>query len=52
MNDKSEEAMKALNEEVIKVLKINIWKPVHLKDLSTVQVNLILPQMMNYLEKY
>jgi hypothetical protein len=25
MNDKSEEAMKALNEEVIKVLKINIW---------------------------
>ncbi len=52
MNDKPDEAMKALREEVVKALKIDIWKLVHLKDLSAEQVNLILPQMMNYLDKY
>jgi hypothetical protein len=52
MNDKPEEATKALHKEAVKALKINIWKPVHLKDLSAEQVNLILTQMMNYLEKY
>ncbi len=29
-----EEAMKALREEVIKAIIINIWHPVHPKDLS------------------
>jgi len=47
-----EEAMKALREEVIKAIKINIWHPVHPKDLSKEEQNLIIPQMINYLEKY
>jgi hypothetical protein len=49
---KPEEAMKALKEEVAKALKINIWHPVHLDDLSQEQRKLIIPQMINYLEKY
>jgi hypothetical protein len=47
-----EEAIKALREEVIKAIKINIWHPVHLKDLSNEEKELIIPQMINYLEKY
>jgi hypothetical protein len=49
---KHEEAMKALREEVEKALKINIWHPVHLNDLWHGQQKLIIPQMINYLEKY
>lgn len=45
------EAMKALKEEVIKALKINIWQSVHIRDLTKEQHSLILPQMINYLEK-
>ena len=41
-----EEAMKALREEVIKAIKINIWHPVHPKDLSKEEQNLIIPQMI------
>lgn len=49
---KPAEAMKALREEVAKAIKINIWPPVHLVDLSKDQQELIIPQMINYLEKY
>ena len=44
--------MKALHEEVQKALKINTWKPVHLDNLNKGQKKLIIPMMMNYLEKY
>jgi hypothetical protein len=44
--------MKALREEVQKTVKIDIWEQVHLDDLSTEEQRLIIPQMMNYLEKY
>jgi hypothetical protein len=47
-----EEAMKALREEVIKAIRINIWHPIHPKDLSKEEQDLIIPQMINYLEKY
>jgi hypothetical protein len=50
--DKPEEAMQALWEEVIKAIKINIWHPVHIKDLTEEQKKLIIPQMINYLENY
>jgi len=43
--DKPEEAMQALREEVIKAIKINIWHPVHLKDLTEEQKKLIIPQI-------
>jgi len=50
--DKPKEAMQALREEVIKAIKSNIWHPVHIKDLTEEQKKLIIPQMINYLEKY
>jgi len=50
--DKPDEAMQALREEVIKDMKIDIWHPVHLRDLTDDQKELIIPQMINYLEKY
>jgi hypothetical protein len=50
--DKPDEVMQALREEVIKAIKIIIWHPVHLKDLTEEQKKLIIPQMINYLEKY
>jgi hypothetical protein len=31
---KPEEAMKALREEVLKTIKLDIWEPVHLKPLN------------------
>jgi hypothetical protein len=49
---KPDEAMKALREEVEKTVKINIWEPVHHEDLSAEEQGLMIPQMMNYLEKY
>ena len=49
---KPEEAMKALKEEVRKAIKIDIWDPVFLHDLTEEEKKLIIPQMMNYLEKY
>jgi hypothetical protein len=52
VKEKPEEAMKALREEVKKAIKIDIWKPVHRAQLSDEQKALILPQMINYLEKY
>jgi hypothetical protein len=48
---KPEEAMKALREEVAKAVKINMWHPVHLANLSKDQQELIILQMINYLEK-
>jgi hypothetical protein len=48
--EKPLEAMKALKEEVIKAIKIDIWDPVHPKDMSAEERKLIIPQMMNYLE--
>jgi hypothetical protein len=52
MQQKPVEAMRALREEVIKAMKIDIWDPVHPKDMSAEERKLIIPQMMNYLEKY
>jgi hypothetical protein len=52
MNTRPIEAMKALKEEVMKAKKINIWHPVHIQDLTKEQQSLIIPQMINYLEKY
>jgi hypothetical protein len=49
---KPEEAMKALREEVLKAVKIGIWEPIHVKSLSEEQQKMIIPQMMNYLEKF
>jgi hypothetical protein len=49
---KPEEAMKALKEEVRKAIKIDILDPVFLHDLTEEEKKLIIPQMMNYLEKY
>jgi hypothetical protein len=49
---KPEEAMKALKEAVQKTIKLDIWEPVHSEELSAEERNLIIPQMMNYLEKY
>ncbi len=44
--------MDALRDEVKKALKIDIWKPVHMDDLNEEEKKLVLPMMMNYLEKY
>ena len=52
VKEKPEEAMKALREEVMKAIKIDMWRPVHRSQLSDEQRALILPQMINYLEKY
>ncbi len=52
MKNRPVEAMKALREEVMKAVKIDVWDPVHLHDMSQEEQNLIIPQMMNYLEKY
>ncbi len=49
---KPEEAMKALKEEVRKAVNIDIWEPVFLHDLTNEEKKLVIPQMMNYLEKY
>jgi hypothetical protein len=50
--DKPEEAILVLREEDIKAIKINIWHPVHIKDLTEEQKKLIIPQKIHYLEKY
>lgn len=47
-----EEVMKARREEVIKAIKINIWHPVHLNDLSDKEKEINILQMINYLIKY
>jgi hypothetical protein len=52
VSQRPEEAMMALTEEVTKAVKIDIWEPVHLSDLTDEEKKLIIPQMMNYLEKY
>jgi hypothetical protein len=44
--------MKALREEVLKAIKIDIWKPINPNTLMEEQLKLILPQMLDYLEKY
>jgi dihydroneopterin aldolase len=45
MQKKPIEAMKALREEVIKAIKIDIWDAVHLEDLSAEEKKLVIPQM-------
>ncbi len=52
VTNKPEEAMQALREEVINAIKIGIWHPVNLQDLTEDQQKLGIPQMINYLEKY
>lgn len=52
MKTKPEEAMKAIREEVIKAIKIIIWHPVHLSNLTDEEKRLVIPQIINYLEKY
>ena len=52
MNQRPDEAMKALREEVQKALKINIWKPKHWNDLTKEEKKFVIPMMINYLEKY
>ncbi len=52
MEWKPEEAMKALREEVLKAVKIDVWEPVHPESLSDEEQTMIIPQMMNYLEKF
>jgi hypothetical protein len=52
LEQKPEEAMKALREEVKMSVKIDIWDPIHLEDMSEEERKMIIPQMMNYLEKY
>jgi hypothetical protein len=52
VSQRPDEAMKALEEEVTKAVKIGIWEPVHLSDLTHEEKKMIIPQMMNYLEKY
>jgi hypothetical protein len=52
VSTKPEEAMKALKEEVKKAVNIDIWDSVFLHDLKMEEKKLIIPQMMNYLEKY
>ena len=44
--------MNALRDEVQKALKIDTWKLVFLNDLKEDDKKLIIPMMMNYLEKY
>jgi hypothetical protein len=44
--------MKALKEEVRKAVKNDIWDPVLIHDLTSEEKKLVIPQMMNYLEKY
>jgi hypothetical protein len=38
--------MKALREEVLKAIKIDIWKPINPNTLMEEQLKLILPQML------
>jgi dihydroxyacetone kinase DhaKLM complex PTS-EIIA-like component DhaM len=52
MKVRLDEAMNALRDEVKKALKIDIWKPVHMDNLNEDEKQLVLPMMMNYLEKY
>jgi hypothetical protein len=49
---KLEEVMKDFKEKVLKALKNDILDSVHPDDMSVEQKKLIIPQMMNYLEKY
>jgi hypothetical protein len=52
MEEKPEAAMNALREEVLKAIRIDIWEPVHPESMSIEEKQLIILQMMNYLEKY
>lgn len=52
LKNRPEEAMKALREEVIKAWKIDLWEQVHLNEMTEEEQSLIIPQMVNYLEKY
>ena len=52
MKEHPDDAMKTLCEEVQKALKINIWRPADLNNLNAEEKKLVIPMMMNYLEKY
>ena len=51
-NTRPVEATKVLREEMTRAIKINIWDLVHAKDLTEEQQKQIIPQMINYLQKY
>jgi hypothetical protein len=51
LKNRPEEAIKALCEEVIKALKIDVWELVQLNEMTEEEQSLIIPQMANYLEK-
>jgi hypothetical protein len=44
MQEKPEEAMKALREEVLKAVTIGIWEPIHVKSLADEQQKMIIPR--------
>ena len=52
LKKKPEEAKQALLDEVVKALKIDIWEPVFMTDLTMEQRKLIIPMMKNFMEKY
>lgn len=52
VESRPKEAMDVLREEVIKAVKIDVWDVVHLKNMTHEERELIILQMMNYLEKY
>ncbi len=52
VEQKPKEVMRALKEEVLKAVKIDIWEPIHPREMSEEDCKMIIPQMMNYLEKF
>jgi hypothetical protein len=52
LKKKPAEAKQALLDEVQKALKIDIWEPVFMTQLTAEQKKLIIPMMKNFLEKY
>jgi hypothetical protein len=52
LEQKPEEVMKALTEEMLKAIQIDIWDPVFPPEMSTKECRMIIPQNMNYLEKF
>jgi hypothetical protein len=50
LKKKPAEAKQALLDEVQKALKIDIWEPVFMTQLTVEQKKLIIPMMKNFLE--
>jgi hypothetical protein len=49
---KTRGSKKSIERKVINGIKIDIWHPVHINKLSEEEKELIIPQIINYLEKY